>query len=215
MGTADCVTLPAMHSIRRAITPVAAALLVLLASSSAALGASGRAYVLTSSPSAVAIVDVATTALVKSVPLAADGRIAVSADGSRAYVAQQAPGSGAVSVAVIDTATATLLTTITGDLGHNARGIAISPDGKRVYVASESAGLPVIDTATNAITYFDYNGFLIDVQASPDGKLVYWTEQSSIRPAPGFLVNRRRRHGRGAEARHGPHAGQAPADPGR
>jgi len=57
-----------------------------------------------------------------------------------------------------------------------------------VYVASESAGLPVIDTATNAITYFDYNGFLIDVQASPDGKLVYWTEQSSIRPAPGFLV---------------------------
>jgi YVTN family beta-propeller protein len=70
---------------------------------------------------------------------------AVTPDGTRVYVANR---FGAVSV--IDTATNTIVATIT--LATQTVGIAVTPDGARVYVADELAGeVTVIETATNTV----------------------------------------------------------------
>src|SRR5690349_25092691 len=113
-----------MCTVRRAIAAGAAALLALLLGASAAPAATGRAYVLKRSPDAVAVVDVATRKLVRSIPLAADGsEIVVSPDGTRAYVAH----GGGDTVSVIDTASDTVLKAIV--VSRYPKGLSISPDG--------------------------------------------------------------------------------------
>src|SRR3954463_8714005 len=119
-----------MCTVRRAIAAGAAALPALLLGASAAPAATGRAYVLKRSPNAVAVVDVATRTLVRSIPLAADGKeIVVSSDGTRAYVAH----TGGDAVSVIETASDPELKAGAG--GQTPEGLSISPDGKRLYVA--------------------------------------------------------------------------------
>ena len=60
--------------------------------------------------------------------------VAVSPDGSRAYVANQSSGN----VSVIDTAADSVVATIA--VGLNPYGVAVSPDGSRAYVANQSSG---------------------------------------------------------------------------
>ncbi|WP_436843919.1 YncE family protein [Streptomyces sioyaensis] len=73
--------------------------------------------------------------------------IAITPDGTRAYVTS----FGAGSVSVINTANNTVLTTITG-VGTNLVGVAITADGTRAYVADRSSNnVRVIDTATNTL----------------------------------------------------------------
>ncbi len=73
--------------------------------------------------------------------------IAITPDGSRAYVANEFSGS----VTPIDLATNTAGTPITG-VGILPSAIAITPDGSRAYVASLiSNDVTVIDLATNTI----------------------------------------------------------------
>ena len=85
--------------------------------------------------------------------------IAITPDGSRAYVAN----SIGKSVSVIDTATNQVVgAPIT--VGIGPWGIAITPNGKRAYVANYNEGdVSVIDTATNQST-----GTTITVGNSPD-----------------------------------------------
>ena len=59
--------------------------------------------------------------------------MAVSPDGTRAYVTNL--GSGTVSV--IDTDTNTVIATIT--VGSGPAGVAVSPDGTRAYVTNLSS----------------------------------------------------------------------------
>lgn len=88
------------------------------------------------------------------------GAIAISPDGTRAYVAN----NGANRVFVIDTAT----NSIVGNpisVGSSPLGLALSPDGSRLYVPNyneESVG--VVDTATGALV-----GSPIAVGKEPEG----------------------------------------------
>jgi YVTN family beta-propeller protein len=73
--------------------------------------------------------------------------VAVSADGSRAYVTNL----NSDNVSVIDTSSNMVTATVT--VGDQPIGVAVSADGSRVYVANqESDNVSVIDTLSNMVT---------------------------------------------------------------
>src|SRR5215510_6206281 len=73
-------------------------------------------------------------------------QLAVSADGTRLYVANE----DAAQVSVVDLAAGTVVTTV--KIGEEPEGVTIRPDGKVVYVTSEEDGAVfAIDTATNKV----------------------------------------------------------------
>jgi YVTN family beta-propeller protein len=86
---------------------------------------------------------------------------------------------GAGSVSVIDTATDTVLTTIT--VGAGPAGVAVRPDGARAYVVNSSAGsVSVIDTATSMVlTTVASSLGAFGVAASPDGERFYVTNRGA------------------------------------
>ncbi|WP_283184170.1 YVTN family beta-propeller repeat protein [Pseudomonas svalbardensis] len=95
--------------------------------------------------------------------------IAVSPDGTRAYVCNQASHT----VSVIDTATNRVLTTI--PVGNRPTGVAVSPDGTRAYVNNESGHtVSVIDTTTDRVlTTIPVGNNPSGVAVSPDGTRAY------------------------------------------
>jgi len=112
------------------------------------------AYVTNSFPiGTVSVIDTATNppSVVATVTLPAGNEpteIAVTPDGTRAYVTNSNGLSGIVSV--IDTATNTVAATV--PVGFNPQGVAVTPDGKYAYVANTlSASVSVIGTATNTV----------------------------------------------------------------
>ncbi len=83
---------------------------------------------------------------VGSFPLGMD----TTPDGGRLYVVDHDPASANGSVAVIDTATNTVLTRVTLPAFHTARRVAVTPDGARAYVTiNNPQQVIVFDTATN------------------------------------------------------------------
>ena len=81
--------------------------------------------------------------------------VAVTPDGSRAYIANEnytSPQSVG-SVSVIDTTTNTVTATIDFGSGKAPNDVAVSPDGTRAYVTNAGYGnsVSVIDTATNTV----------------------------------------------------------------
>ena len=72
--------------------------------------------------------------------------MAISPDGSHAYVPNYADNT----VSVIDTVTNTVSTTIA--VGKYPGGVVVSPDGSRLYVANFSrSNVSVVSTATNSV----------------------------------------------------------------
>ncbi len=76
--------------------------------------------------------------------------IAISPDGSRAYVTHGDDGA-AGQLSVIDTATKTVLNTLA--VGNFPVGVTVSPNGQTVYAGSNGDDtVSVIDTTTFAVT---------------------------------------------------------------
>ncbi|KQV21961.1 hypothetical protein ASC74_16280 [Pseudomonas sp. Root329] len=96
-------------------------------------------------------------------------RIAVSPDGTRAYVS----GHHTNTLSVIDTATNQVLTTI--PVGNTPIGVAVSPDGSRTYVTNNANHtVSVIDTATNQVlTTIPVGNQPFGIAVSPDGTRAY------------------------------------------
>jgi len=95
------------------------------------------------------VIDTATNTVIATVAQAQPVGVAITPDGSRAYVSNNPTAAGSVSV--IDTATNTVTATV--GVGLNAQSLAITADGTHVYVACFSANsVFVIDTATNTVT---------------------------------------------------------------
>jgi YVTN family beta-propeller protein len=72
--------------------------------------------------------------------------VAMTPDGTRAYVTN----SGSQNVSVIDTANRTVTATV--KVGRNPINVAIRPDGARAYVVNaDSNSVSVINTGTNKV----------------------------------------------------------------
>jgi YVTN family beta-propeller protein len=73
--------------------------------------------------------------------------VAITPDGSKAYVVN----GSATSISVIDTSTNTVSDTITSATDNDCWGISLTPDGKYAYVPSLIHTVSVIDTSTNSL----------------------------------------------------------------
>src|SRR5262249_35014374 len=107
--------------------------------------------------------------------------VAISPDGTVAYVTNDAPGENSVSV--IDVASNTVIDTIA--VGQGPTGVAFSPDGTRAYVANHnSSTLSVIDTSTRTVIATINNlPSAYQVAEAPDGSRTYVTLAA---PVPDF-----------------------------
>ncbi|MFE6747106.1 IPT/TIG domain-containing protein [Kitasatospora purpeofusca] len=103
--------------------------------------------------------------------------IAFTPDGARAYVANFV-GS---SVSVVDTATSTVIATISDPNARTPAAVAVTPDGTRAYVLNfNSNTVSVIDTATNTIsTLISGVGAPEGLSIAPDGAHVYVARPNS------------------------------------
>lgn len=105
-------------------------------------------------PYALAIADTSTNTVLGTVPVNnLPELVAVTPDGSRAYVA--IPGDGMVDV--VDLTTRTIIAQPSIPSGNS---VVASPDGKRVYATSGS-NIAVIDTSTNTVVQVIPTGLLI------------------------------------------------------
>jgi YVTN family beta-propeller protein len=94
--------------------------------------------------------------------------IAVSPDGTRAYV----PNSQSASVSVINTTTDAVVATI--PVGSAPVAVAFNPAGTKAYVANSNGGVSVIDTATaTVVNVIPLTGMPYGVAVSPDGATLY------------------------------------------
>ena len=109
-----------------------------------------RAYVVNSGSDTVSVIDIATNAVVATIPVGSGpGAIAITPDGTRAYVANSAVDN----ISVIDTATNTVVDAPI-PVGNDPEAmIAITPDGSTAYVPNfnnvNPSTVSVIDLATN------------------------------------------------------------------
>jgi YVTN family beta-propeller protein len=137
-----------------------------------ALQAAPFAYTANQGSNTVSVIDVATAAVVKTLPVGATPtRIAISPDGKRAYVTNQ----GSNSVSVIDTASNTVLANPI-PVGRFPFGIAITPNGAKAYVVNIGDNtVSAINLASGTVTG---NAIPVGRQPqmiaiSPDGKRAY------------------------------------------
>ncbi|GAA2344856.1 hypothetical protein Scani_33530 [Streptomyces caniferus] len=115
------------------------------------------------------MIDTATNTVTATIPTgAAPTFVAISPDGTRAYVTINADGL----LSVIDTATNAIVADVAV---AGASVVAASPDGTRVYVSGQPTNtVSVIDTATNTVTATVPVGDApIGVAITPDGTRVY------------------------------------------
>ena len=134
--------------------------------------ANNKVYVANwTSPATVTVIAAESNTLITTIPVdtgTSDPQLAASPDGRRVYVTNQI-GS---NVPVIDTATDTVIATISVDISVSA---AVSRDGSKVYIANRSNHTWVVDTQTNiVIGGSDFiNGGQAGVSVTPDGRKVF------------------------------------------
>jgi YVTN family beta-propeller protein len=158
------------------------------------------AYVTNNGSNTVSVVNSSTLATISQIPVhAGPADVAITADGERAYVTLPGPigfsgtlpavGNGN-SVAVIDTASASVVNTIT--VGPSPTHVVSSPDGSRIYVVNtRGASFSVIDRATDSVVQTVSTGsFPLGLAVSPDGKYVLTTGLGTLQvfETAGFAI---------------------------
>jgi YVTN family beta-propeller protein len=99
----------------------------------------------------VSVIKTSNNTVVATVPVGtAPDRLAITSNGSDAYVAN----SGSDSVSVISTSTNRVVATVAiGDTSNGPSGVAITSDGSEAYVTDFYGGnVDVISTSTNTAT---------------------------------------------------------------
>lgn len=141
-----------------------------------------RVYVANFLSHSVTVIDPSVPAAVDTIPTSpytnARG-MAVSPDGTRAYVSTTGASAGSPDhVHVIDTSTNTIIDTV--EVGESPGYLAVSPDGSRLYVSNFTTGdVTVVNTTTNAeVTTVAVGNGPQGIAVSPDGSRVYVAVQN-------------------------------------
>lgn len=129
--------------------------------------------------SAVIVIDTETDVITKTIPISSGSivvgdEIAITPDGTKAYVGGRNPLVGPAAVFVIDLFTNTWIETINTD--NFPRGIAVSPDGTEVYVAFPlSNQISIISTSTDMIIDTIVISNPEEITFTSDGRFAYVT----------------------------------------
>jgi YVTN family beta-propeller protein len=142
-----------------------------------AVGTDGRLWVTAQSGNRVSVVNAATGVIERQINVGRGPHgIAISPDGSRAYVTNTFDGT----VSVISTTTGTVTMTI--DIGLGPTEIALTADGRWVYVVDGfSNGVAVIETATLTVaTRVSVGNEPTGLALSADGAKAYVASRTGI-----------------------------------
>jgi uncharacterized protein (TIGR03437 family) len=143
--------------------------LIGLCGSSRVACAQARVYVSNNGDDTVSEIDTSTNAVVATIHVGTGPEgIAISPDGTRAYVAND---GGAVWV--LDTSNNSVVTKV--NVGGDPYAVAITPDGTRVYVTEDNgASVSVIATSTNTVmARIGVTATPAGVAITPDGRHAY------------------------------------------
>jgi len=124
----------------------------------------------------VTIIDTVLNKVKAIIPVGANPEgIALSPDGTRAYVAN----SGSDSVSVVDTVSNKVIANVA--VGDSPRYVAVTPDGERVYVTNTSSGtVSVIEAGSNTVIATIPVGIQpIGLAIRPDGTQIYVANNGS------------------------------------
>jgi YVTN family beta-propeller protein len=133
-----------------------------------------------SSSNPVSVINLTTNTVVATIPIVplpenvpTPFGIAITPDGTQAYMANQTNFDGQDVISVINTATNTLDNTILAGAALPS-GVAITPDGTRAYVTIGNYGVSVIDIATNTVAASITVGEIPSgIAITPDGTRAY------------------------------------------
>ena len=136
-----------------------------------------RVYVSSISDGNVYLLDGRTHAIQTILPVNYFGVISLALDptGTRLYAT-----AGNIDLAVVDTTTMTVLTSIEDPAIDGPQNVVVTPDGQKAYVSNAFGGkIAVVDTTTNTVvaslpTFSSTRG----VDVLPDGSTVYVAEDS-------------------------------------
>jgi YVTN family beta-propeller protein len=128
----------------------------------------------------VSVIDTATNTVVATIDV--DGppiRIALTPDGTRAYLTMRRPNVG--QLAIVDTSSQQV-TAVIGLTDFFIAGVAVTPDGRHAYVANSGNDhiVRVLDTSTNTVTAQVPLDTSIDLTVAPDGTHVYATHFDGV-----------------------------------
>jgi YVTN family beta-propeller protein len=156
-------------SYAREFAAVCAVLAMALALSARPAAAAPFVYVGNFVDNTISVIDTATNMVVATLPSGAVGGIAITPDGTHAYVTN--PNASAVSV--IDTSTNAVVATV--GVGSFPGGVAVTPDGAHAYVTNTAFNtVSVIATATNTVVATVTVGSAPGgVAVTPDGQHAY------------------------------------------
>lgn len=148
------------------------------------------AYITNLSDNTVSVIDVEKNAYIKKITLGTGLEpygVAISSDGSRVYVSNQASKTISVIDALTDPNNPTLINTI-GPLTNIPSGLAVNSAGTRLYVANyDGMSLSVIDLTlpTPSVIASPTVGMNpVGVAVSPDGATVYVTNSGDNNITP-------------------------------
>ncbi len=178
----------------RGLFPFSFLVLLFLALAPGALPAEAQSFTyITAKPSSVTVINTSTDRVVATVTVGNDPfGVAITPDGTSAYVAN----SGSGSMSVIDTTSRTVVATII--VGGRPQAIAFTPDGSRAYVTNSTGSPPyvsVIDTSSRAvIAIVPVGGSPVGVAITVDGAAAYVVNSGSdlvqvIDTASNMVVN--------------------------
>ncbi|MEE8452932.1 MAG: beta-propeller fold lactonase family protein [Thermoguttaceae bacterium] len=143
-------------------------------------------YIVNTDARQVAVVDIASAKVVKSIAMpAAPTGLVFSPDDNTLYVTCAAPEG---TVAVVDVKTGNVVDSIAA--GHSAIGPAISPDGKTLYVCNRfDTNVSVIDVASKKeLARVDVIREPTAAAITPDGKTVFVANHLPLDPADAYDV---------------------------
>lgn len=139
---------------------------------------SRKAYVGLFGDKAVAVLDLTTNAVLKTIPVSAPDGLVVTLDGKKVYVSSTDSGAVRVIGTDSDTVTASI------DVGAKPAGLELTPDGRHLVASVAGANeAVVIDTTTDAVVSHTAVGLAHSASISGDGHYAYVGSQVTTAPA--------------------------------